>query len=245
MTTEEAPPSTAPARRPEPALARLVGVFVAPSRTFAAIAQRPTWILPVAVAAGLALPLSELILSRMNWRAVMSARMAGSAHKLTDAQMDGIVERMRGLSWMWDVFAVLAPVLVTLVVAGALWAACQAFGWEVRFPQSLGITAHAFFPATLASAALLVVLWNRDTIDPETVGDLLHTNLGFLVDARSDRVLHGLLGSLDLFALWSMALMVLGLSAAARASRARVAALVASLWALFVLGKAGIAAFRG
>jgi hypothetical protein len=39
-----------------------------------------------------------------------------------------------------------------------------------------------------------------------------------------------------------MALMVLGLAAAANASRRRVAILVVSLWALFVLGKAGVTA---
>ena len=251
MTSDEAPPSaaaSASASAPESrdsAVGRLIGVFVSPTRTFASISARPTWILPVAIAAGLALPLSELVLSRMNWRAMLTQRMAGSGRTLNDAQMDAMLEKMRGLAWLWDAFAVMAPVVVTLAVALVLWAACQAFGWEVRFPQSLGITAHAFFPATLASVALLVVLWNRDTIDPETVGDVLHTNLGFLVDPKADRVLHGLAASLDLFALWGMGLLVVGLSAAAKASRARVAALVLSLWVLFVLGKAGVSALRG
>jgi hypothetical protein len=58
-------------------------------------------------------------------------------------------------------------------------------------------------------------------------------------------VLHGLLSSLDLFSFWGMGLLVLGLSAAAKTSRARMGALVGSLWALFVLGKAGVAAMMG
>jgi hypothetical protein len=150
---------------------------------------------------------------------------------------------MRKVGWIiGDAGAVLAPFLITLLVALVLWAACQAFGWEVRFPQSLGVTAHAFFPAILATLALLAALWNRDTIDPERVGDVLHTNLGFLFDPATDKVLHGLAASLDLFSFWAMALLVLGLSFAARAPRARVAMLVGSLWLLFVLGKAGVAA---
>jgi hypothetical protein len=55
-------------------------------------------------------------------------------------------------------------------------------------------------------------------------------------------VLHGMLSSLDLFSLWAMGLLVLGLAAAAKTSRGRMAVLVGSLWALFVLGKAGVAA---
>jgi hypothetical protein len=220
----------------------LAGVFVSPARTFASIAARPTWLPPLAIATGLALPLSELILSRTDWRGVIAERIAKSGRSMSASQMDMAVDQMRRLSWVWDIVAVLAPAVVTLAVAGALWAACQAFGWEVRFPQSLGVTSHAFLPETLGSLALLGVLWNRDTIDPRAVGDVLRTNLGFLVDARADPVSHGLLSSFDLFSFWTMGLLVLGLSAAAKTSRARMAVLVGSLWALFVLGKAGVAA---
>jgi len=236
------------AAAPEPphgsdsALGRLVGVFVSPVKTFAAIARRPTWLLPVAIGAGLALPLSELIISKIDWRAFMTKQMARSERRLTEAQMDAAIEQSRRLSWLWDVAAVLAPLVITLAIAGVLWAACQAFGWDVKFRQSLGVTAHAFFPGALVSAALLVVLWNRVTIDPELVGDTLRTNLGFLVDRGTNSVLHGLLASLDVFSFWTMALLVLGLSAAARAPRGRVAILVVSLWGLFVLGKAGLTA---
>jgi hypothetical protein len=231
-----------PPRDSDSAPGRLLGVFVSPAKTFAAIARKPTWLLPVAIASGLALPLSELIISKLDWRAFMTKQMARSSRRLTENQIEAAIEQARRLSWLWDVVAVLAPLLLTLAVAGILWGACQAFGWEVRFRQSLGVTAHAFFPATLGSIALLAVLWNRVTIDPELVGDVLRTNLGFLVDRETNSVLHGLLASLDLFSFWTMALLVLGLSAAARAPRGRVAILVVTLWGLFVLGKAGVSA---
>lgn len=234
--------SPAPPPGPDSAFGRLVGVFVSPVRTFAAIARKPTWLLPVAIGAGVALPLSELIITKLDWRAFMSKQMARSERKLTESQMEAAIEQARKLSWLWDVAAVLAPLVLTLAVAGILWAACQAFAWEVKFRQSLGVTAHAFLPATLGSIALLVVLWNRVTVDPELVGDVLRTNPGFLVSRDSNSVLHGLLASLDLFSFWTMPLLVLGLSAAARAPRSRVALLVVSLWGLFVLGKAGVAA---
>jgi hypothetical protein len=227
---------------PDSAARRLVGAFVSPVRTFTAIARRPTWVLPVAIAAALALPLSELILSRTDWRAVTAERIARSGRTVTEAQLDAWVEQMRRLSWLFDIFAVALPAFLAAAVAGVLWAACQAFGWEVRFRQSLGVTAHALLPGTLGSVALLGVLWNRATIDPQSVGDALPTNLGLLVSAHSDRLVHGLLASIDLFSFWTMALLVLGLSAAARTSRVRMAVLVGSLWGLYVLGKAGITA---
>jgi hypothetical protein len=227
------------------ALGRLVGVFVSPVRTFAAIARKPTWLLPVAISAGLSLPVSELILSKTDWRAVVTSQVAKAERHLSEAQVDQAVEQAQRISWLWDVIAVAAPIVVLFIIAAVLWGACNAFGWEVRFRQSLGITSHAFLPGVLTALGLMAALWNRATVDPQKIGDVLPTNLGHFAAGRVDAVTHGLLASIDLFSFWTMALLVLGLSAAARASRGRVAALVVTLWALYVLGKAGATALMG
>ena len=196
-----APAHRRPRTGPDSALGRVVGVFVSPVRTFGSIAAKPTWLLPVAIATCLALPLSELILSKTDWHALITERMAHSQRTLSESQTDAAVEQMRRLSWVWDVLAVVVPLGVTAAIAGIVWASCQAFGWEVRFAQSMGLTAHAFLPGTLKSIGLLAVLWNRASINPDLVGDALPSSLGFLVGAQ-DRVLHGLLSSLDLFSFW-------------------------------------------
>jgi hypothetical protein len=226
------------------AFARLVGVFLTPVRTFASIAARPTWILPVAIGAGLSLPLSELILSKTDWRAVVTSQVAKSGRTLTEAQLEGAIEQARKFAWLWDVIAVAAPVVLTFVLAAVFWAACRAFGWEVRYKQSVGVTAHAYLPGVLSSLALAAVIWNRTTVDPQKVGNLLPVNLGYFAP-EADKVTHSLLSSIDLFSFWTMALLVLGLSAAAKTSRGRMAALVVSLWVLYVLGKTGATAVFG
>ena len=62
------------------------------------------------------------------------------------------------------------------------------------------------------------------------------------MDAHADPVGHALLSSVDVVSVWVIVLLVLGLAAAAQAPRKRVAILVVALWALFVLGKAGLTA---
>ena len=225
----------------ESAFGRLVGVFLSPVRTFASIARRPTWILPVAIMAGITLPISELILSKADWRAVVSKQIAKSGRSISDAQLDQAVEQARRMAWIWDVVAVVFVLITCVVVAAVLWGACHAFGWEVRFKQSLGITTHAFFPGVLGSILLAVVLWNRPTVDLEKARDAIPANLGYLAP-DADRVTYSLLSSIDLFSFWTMTLLVLGLSVAAKTFRGRMAALVVSLWALYVLGKAGVTA---
>lgn len=226
----------------EGGLSRLVGVFVTPVRTFGSIARRPTWILPFVIGAALAVPLTELVMSKTDMRAEIVRSMEKRGQKLNDDQIDRIVEQTRRMTPLFDLFGLVVVSAATFGTAAVLWGACQAFGWDVKYKQSIGVTSHAFLPQTLASALLLAVLWNRDTIDKATMGDALRTNLGFLADAHADPVSHALLSSVDLVSFWVMALMVLGLAAAANASRRRVAILVVSLWVLFVLGKAGLTA---
>jgi hypothetical protein len=237
MTGEAAP---AGPTGPDSALGRLVGAFVSPARTFAAIAARPTFLVPLVLWTALSFLVSELVLSRTDWRSVIVEGASHREQKLTDAQIDQAVEGSRRFSWVFELFAVAAPTVIAVVTAGALWMGCQAFGWELRFRQSLGVTAHAYLPGIVASIALFAVLWGRSTIDPQGIDDILHTSPGFLVSRHSDKTLHSLLASLDVLSFWSMALLVLGLSAATKASRGKIAALVLSLWGLYVLGKAGL-----
>jgi hypothetical protein len=123
-----------------------------------------------------------------------------------------------------------------------MWAAFSAFGMELRFKQSFGVTVHAFLPHVLGALAIFGILWNKTSVDPEAIEDQLPTHLGVLVSRTAAPAAHSLLSSIDLLSFWTMALLVLGLSFATKAPRGRVAALVLSVWALYVLGKAGIVA---
>ncbi len=237
--TPERPPA---GRGFDSAVGRLFGAFVSPAKTFAAIAARPTWLAPLILWTSLAFLVGEIVVTRSDWGIVIRAGAARRDQKLTDVQVEDAVERSRRFAWVFEVFAAAAPALIAAATAAALWLACQAVGWEVGFRQSFGITRHAFLPGVAASLVLLAMLWNRVSIDPQAVADLLPTHPGVPVDARRQAALHSLLSSLDVLAFWTLGLLVLGLSAAARAPRARVAALVLSLWGFYVLGKAGLAA---
>ena len=73
------------------------------------------------------------------------------------------------------------------------------------------------------------------------MGDMLRSNLGFLAPPDA-KALHSLLGSLDVFSFWTMGLLAIGLAAAARIRKGQAAGVVVSLWLVYVLAKAGLAA---
>jgi hypothetical protein len=225
---------------PDSAIGRIVGALIFPVRTFAAIARRPTFLAPLVLWTGLSFLVSELVLTRTDWRSVIVQSTARREPKLTEQQIDNAVETQKRFAWAYQGIAVVVPVAVAGITAAALWMACQAFGWELKFLQAFGVTTHAFLPGILASIGLFAMLWGRPTIDPQALDDVLPTNLGFLISRASNRALHSLLVSFDLLSFWTMALLVLGLSFATGARRGRMAVLVVSLWGLYVLGKAGL-----
>ena len=239
---EESPPAAPAPSGPDSALGRLAGAFVSPVRTFGAIARKPSWLLPLVLWTSLSFLVGQLVVTRMDLRKTIRDSAEQRGQTMTEAQIEQAVEQSQKVSWIFEAIPVVIPALLSVIVAGALWMACQAFGWELKFRQSYGVTIHAFLPGIVLSVVLLGVLWKRDSIDPQTVGDLLPTNPGVLVSARTERALHSLLSSLDLMSFWTMGLLVLGLSAATKAPRGRMTSLVFGLWGLYVLGKAGVTA---
>jgi hypothetical protein len=159
--------------------------------------------------------------------------------------MSSIIERQKKIGGIagW-VFGALGPTAASLVVAVVIWGAFKAFGWDARYSQAFGVTSHAFLPGILKSGLLLFLVSRQETVNPQALGDLLSSNLGFLVDSKS-AALHSILSSIDVFSLWTLALLVIGFAASARVSRKAAAGVIVTLWVLVVLGKAGFAGLFG
>jgi hypothetical protein len=232
----EAPPSGGP----DSAVGRIVGALVSPVRTFAAIAKRPTFLAPLVLWTGLSFLVGQLVMPKVDWRAVIAEFAARRDPPLTEAQIDQAAEMQKRISWVREAGFAIVPALFILATAGVIWIGCLAFGWELRFRQAFGITAHAFLPLILSSVVVFALVWNKTTVDLLGMDDVLHSNLGFLVSRTGNPTLHTLVGSVDVLSFWTMALLVLGFSAATRAPRHQVAILVISLWGLYAIGKAGV-----
>ena len=222
--------------------ARLPGAILSPGRTFEAIARRPSWLLPIILWVGCSIALSAVLIPRIDYDKLIRERIEKSGRTVPEDQVQTIVERQKRIGPIIGyALAGLAPLAVAFVVALVLWGAFRAFGWEATYPQALGATTHAYLPSILGSLLLIPLVVRQDTMDPSALGDLLRSSLGFLVE-RDQKVLHSLLSSIDVFSFWTLALLVIGFSAAARVSKKSAAAVILSLWGVFVLARAGLAA---
>lgn len=228
------------------ALARIPGALFSPTKTFESIARRPSWLAPLLIWVVFSVVATSIVVPKMDLERMIRERLEKSGQTVSEERIQEIVQRQKSISGVIAyVIAGVVPAILSLLVALVIWGAFKAFGWDATFPQSFGATTHAFLPGVLGSILLIPILLSRESIDPRAMGDLLRSNLGFLVERDSSKLLHSLLGSLDLFSIWSLALFVIGFAAAAKVGRKQAAAVIVTLWFVYVLGKAGWAAAFG
>jgi uncharacterized membrane protein YeaQ/YmgE (transglycosylase-associated protein family) len=237
---EPVPAAQAPSISP---IGRVIGTFFSPTPTFQSIAARPGFLLPLILWTLLSLTVSMVIAQRLDFDKMTRARVEKSGATLTEDQIQSQIAAAKKIAPAFTYgIGLLSPIFVSIIVTLVFWAAFKAFGWDFTFKQSLGATTHSFLPGVLGALIFIPILLKRETLDPQTMGDMLHSNLGFLVDQHTSPAIHSLLGSLDVFSLWTAILLTIGYAAAARVSRKGAGGLVFGIWALYVLGKAGLAA---
>lgn len=227
-----------PASDPVPsdsALARVPGVLFSPVKTFESIARRPTWIAPFLLWTAMSIGVTAALLPKIDYDQLTRQAMQQRGQTVPEERIGAIVEQQKkfGGIFGWVIGAV-SPAVVSLLVAVVLWGSFKAFGWDTRFAQAYGVTTHAFLPGVLKAAFLLFLITRQETVNPQALGDLLRSNLGFLVPRDSSRPLHSLLQSLDVFSLWSLCLFVVGFAAAAKIKRGAAAGVIVTLWLVAV-----------
>jgi hypothetical protein len=236
MDTSEAPAPPSPgAGSSDSGLARLPGVFFSPVATFESIARRPTWLAPLLLWTAMSIAVTAALLPKIDYEQLTRQAFQQRGQTVPEERLASIVEQQKKfggiLGW---VAGAASPAVISLLVAVVIWGAFKAFGWDTRFSQAFGVTTHAFLPGVLKSAFLLFLITRQETVNPQALGDLLSSNLGFLVPRDSSKPLHSLLQSFDIFSLWSLCLFVIGFAAAARVKRGGAAGVIVTLWLLVV-----------
>lgn len=208
---------------------RAVQVFVAPGELFGRLRRNPAWAGVLAVVVVLAVAsvfftptelMEQLFLEQMGPEA-------------TEEDVEQVMGVARPLSYA---SAVLGPLLTTAALGGFLYFSYTlVLGGEGRFGQLFSVSAHAMLIPTVGSLALLPLM--IATGDPE-----VRLALHLLVPGLdADTYLHAFLRGLNVFALWTAAVLGVGVAAVYRRSSAAAPALF--LISAYVVTKAVVALF--
>lgn len=223
---------------------RLIGVLVSPVKTFESIARKPTWGVALLVLVVVQLGLVAVATPKFDMAQEIRQGMERRGQEVSDEQMDEILERADSFRWIGLVSqAVIAPAIYFLLGL-IFWLLLRFVGdSDFSYPASMAALTHGFMPWVVAGLLSLPLLFARDSLTPtELRSGLLSSNLGALIPEDASPVLKSLLSSVDVFSLWTVALLVIGYAAVARTKRSTVAWVVVGLWVLYVLGKTGLRA---
>jgi hypothetical protein len=227
--------------------ARLAGVFLTPGEAFAAIARQPGFWAPLLGFMAVGLVFNAVWLQQIDLAEFAKVQIEESpwAERMSpEEKAKGVTQQARIFPFtVWLGPLVFFPLIVLLVGAVYLFVFRFFYGGEVSFKQSLSIVAWTLLAGALVTTPLtMLVLYLKEdwNVDPRTA---LQANLTLLLDRGSvPRAVYSIAESLDLFSAWLLALLSIGYGAATgrRAGQAAIGVLVP--FAMYVLGKAALAA---
>lgn len=227
---------------------RLIGVLVSPGKTFRSIAERPAWLVPFLVLLVLSLAVGWLTQARVDPEEMVRYQLGKFADRMPPEQVEEMVRSAENVTPAQQALqlgvGVPAAAAVYALIAALFLGIFKLLGSEMTFKQSLSTYLYASMPMAVASLINLPLLLARDAVTPEEVmgGGVLVASPAILASEETSAVVRSLLGSLNFFTLWTLALTILGYRIVAKVSLAASSGTAVTLWLLWVAGKAGFAA---
>jgi hypothetical protein len=153
------------------------------------------------------------------------------------AQREQILERaIRFGSYSAMAAATVGPLAGLLVTSGFLLPVTNVIlGARVRFRQLMAVVAHAWLPAAVGGLASIPVLLAKEPEFIDFRNPVPLANLGFLFSPIEQRRLYMAASSLDLFSLWVIGLLTLGLARLTGRSKGLMLGIILIPWALYVV----------
>lgn len=229
--------------------ARLFGVFYEPGKVFADVAEKPRWgfaPLLVSILVGLALVYS--ISTHIGWEPTIRQTIANSprtADLPADQKEKAIATGTKFASIAGWVGAILGAPFSVLIIAGVLTGLFNGLlGTELKFAQTFAITAYALLVRALLAGLLILLVYLKP---PEEFNIQVSpfSPAAYMNRLENPKWLMSLAGSLDLFTIWSIVLLAIGFSVAARKlSFSKALITIATPWLLWVVATMALQSFQ-
>lgn len=229
-------------------LARLLGVFTSPDRTFADIAREPHFVLCLAVQAVVGAAYWIYMVQRVGaYNLARQALLQSARGRAMDPTAQQQAATISAKVYQFIGYTTPVLVIISALVMGAIILGVSVFllGHESKYKQALSVTCHALLTQTLF--ALLAMLLLTLMADPTTFQftNPIGTNPAFFMDkASSSPFIYAFATHLDLFSLWGVVLLAIGLAkmGGKKGKFAGAFWAIFGLWIFFCLAASGLTA---
>jgi len=217
--------------------ARLIWVFFSPGKAFADIARRPTWWIPLIIAAVFSTIYLNAFTQRVGWESVIRPAIERSANtqNMPAQQREQLIRTTAGIyKYVGYGSAVLTLFYVFIVAVLLMFLFDTMMSAGIGLKRMMAIVAYGFLPLVIQTALSMLVLFLKDPAEFNLQNPLMF-NVGAYLSPDAPAALRALGSSIDVFSLWIIILLAIGVSSAARKmSFGKAFAGIALPWALFV-----------
>ena len=225
---------------------RLIGVFFSPGKAFADIARHPHWWVPVILIALLGTVYLNIFTQRVGWESVIRPVLERSQQiqSMTVQQREQLITNAarlyKYLGYGGSAVGTLFYVFIVAVLLMFLFDTMMSAG--IGLKRMMAIVAYGFLPMVIQTLLSLVVLLLKDP-DEFNLQNPLMFNVGAYLSPDSPAALRAFGSSIDLFSLWIIVLLAIGVSSTARKmSFGKALVTIMVPWALYVCLRTAAAA---
>jgi len=245
-TTIPVPDPASEPQQPVNHFSRIIGVFFSPSATFADIARRPSWVVPVILSTVVTLAAFAVMNQKVDWREVSAKKIEESprAANLSAEQKQQQIEMSAKVTpYILYASGVLIPILFVVIVGAVMLGAFNLLGGaNTNFSTALGIVAHANLVLIVSSILFVIILFLKPpgTLD---IDNPVATNVAALMSGETPKWLIALGKSIDIFTFWVLVLIGIGF-AATNPRKLKVGGAIGiafAVWLAYVVCRVGVA----
>jgi len=226
--TDVVPPSAVEPEKPN-TFQRIIGVLFSPGDTFDSIVKRPNILGPLLVFVVISVLSAVAVAVKVDFDSLAREAIEANPNIPPDkaASAVGMTKAIMKVS----MYA--SPVLIVLmlvITAGICLLAFKMFGGEGDFNIALSVTTYAWFPRLIRGILGAIVMLSKGSLSIYELQNPIMSNLGFLFDPKTQPVQYAMGSAIDIFNIWSLVLLIIGLAAMSKFSKAKSATIVIVMW---------------
>lgn len=209
------------------AFEKLFNVLLSPTATFESVRVRPDWWLPLLLITAVSFGMTYVLTERMDmedfYRGIVERQ--ADAQGWDDARIEEQLEAMeaQAASQGSPLVSLFTTPAFMVIIALVFWGAMRAAGGVNNFTQTMGATFYGWTPLVIKSVLVTLFALRKDSIPFSERSSILVSHLGFLASPADNPVLHSALTWVDVFNIWALVLLSIGLAVVARFSVRKVA----------------------
>ena len=228
-------------------VSRLSGVFFEPSKAFTDIAARPSFLVPLILSLVFGVVYITMFSQRVGWERMIRHQQETSsrAAQLTPEQREQGVQMGAKFAPVFGYVGILVGVPLTLTIWSAvlLGIVKGIMSVPLKFKQIFAILCYAGLPGVIFMALAIAVMFLKSPDDFNLQNPLVFNPGALLDQATSSKFVYSLASSLDLFRIWTLVLIGIGLKAAGGKKISMGGAMAAAFvpWLVWIFCAAGLA----